>query len=407
MSATTSESQFGLQIKDVKWAGGLVLMLVLVFIVDRIRNPDQVAVEDVRPTPAELSKIVPPKDVYGGQTLRLAVTRSPQQYDDMGSLLKTLGPGYGYSTLNLEQLLDKKSYEDLDILFASCSPVPGDWLENTTGGVESRPGTVSARAKPEVIERLKENLRAFVENGGTLYASDWHYSMLMFAFEDFIDFGAAIQGAAQTLTARVVDESLKKVVGEELKLKFDMRDWRPAAFREDKVTVLLRGDYETMDGQTRDAPLLIKFPFGKGTVIFTSHHNEKENSEVEIKLLKFLVFTTMMAKTEATMTETLRQGGFKPAGKSLLSVSGATRSITEDYQSTKSGHLRFSLGFQNGNASMKLTVVGPGGTRQEKEGISPLVVDIPNAGVGTWKYTITAVKTPYDNFPYSLSIGQK
>jgi hypothetical protein len=69
--------------------------------------------------------------------------------------------------------------------------------------------------------------------------------------------------------------------------------------------------------------------------------------------------------------------------------------------------LRFSLGFENRNAKMKLTVVGPDGVPHEKEGISPLVVEIPDATVGDWKYTITAIKTPFDNFPFALSIGQK
>ena len=406
MPTTTSETQqFGLQTKDAKWAGGLVLMLMLVFVVDRIRNLDHPPIQDPVPSDPSLSSNAPSTEISAGQSLRLAVTRA--FYDDMGSLLKKLGPGYGYSTLTMNQLLDKKSYQDLDILFATCSVAPGEWLEGTIGGVESRPGTVMSRAKPEVIERIKENLREFVGKGGTLYASDWQFSLLSFAFPEFIDYSRAIEGAEQTVSAQVVDESLKKVVGEELKLRFDMRAWKPAAFHEDKVTVFLRGNYKTMEGETRDAPLLIKFPFEEGTVVFTSFHNEKQNSEIEKELLKFLVFTTIMAKTEATMTETLRQGGFKPTGKSLLSVSGETRSVTESYQSTKSGQLRFSLGFQNRNAFMKLTVIGPNGTLQEKEGISPLIVDIPNAGVGTWKYTITAVKTPFDNFPYSLSIGQK
>ena len=44
------------------------------------------------------------------------------------------------------------------------------------------------------------------------------------------------------------------------------------------MTVYLKGRFRTTAGVTIDAPLLVKFPFGKGTVLFTSFHNEKQNN---------------------------------------------------------------------------------------------------------------------------------
>jgi hypothetical protein len=405
---TTRLEKLGLKTHDGFWAIGLLLVLGLVFAYDRGRTSKVVeVVPQAAPTVTKTEKTIQTPDVVI-QPLRLAVTTFKPLYDDMGTLLDTLGPGYrGYKTLDMNELLDKKSYKDIDVMFVTCSPVPADWLEAAEIGAEARPGTISSRPKPEIVDRLKDNLREFVGQGGTLYASDWQFSLIAFAFREFIDPERANEGAVQTVTANAEDESLRKIIGDRLELRFDLGAWKPAAFYEKKVSVLLRGDYQTTTGRTRNAPLLVKFPFERGTVIFTSFHNEKQNSELETKLLKYLVFTTILAKTEAKMTETLVQGGFKQAGRSLLSVSSGVPSITETYQCTKAGPIRFSLGFENRDAQMKLTVIGPDGVSHEQEGISPLVVDIPNGAVGDWKYTITALKTPFDNFPYALSIGQK
>ena len=404
MSGAISKlEKLGLKPKDGFWAGGLLLMLGLVFAFDRGRTrTDAVAT----PTVTKTKQTVVTPDVVS-KPLRLAVTKMDPRYDDMGALLQTLGAGYRYKTLSMNDLLDREMLGEVDVLFATCSPAPSDWLEPNGTATDSRPGTVSSRAKPEVIERLRDNLRSFVGRGGTLYASDWQFSLLAFAFEDFIDWELAVDGAVQTVSARAIDESLRKVVGDRIELKFDLPGWKPAAFYERKVSVLLRGDYQTMSGQSRDAPLLIKFPYEKGTVIFTSFHNEKQNSELETKLLKYLVFTTILANTEAKMTQTLVQGGFKQTGRSLLSVSSGAPSVTETYQCSKTGPIRFSLGFENQGAKMKLTVIGPDGAVHEQEGASPLVVDIAKGIVGDWKYTITALKTPFDNFPYALTIGEK
>lgn len=395
--------KLGLKAQDGGWAGGLLLVLVLVFFFDLLFGASK---PNVAP-PVVVTEQVDRGSEEVSQPLRLGVTTFETRYDDMGSLLKTLGPGYSnFRTLQMSELLDQGSLRDLDVLFATCSPVPADWLEPSKGA-GGRTGTFTSSAKPEVIERIKTNLREFVGRGGTLYASDWQFSMLTFAFEEFVDPNLAIDGAKQTVVAHAEDESLRKVVGDRLELKFDLSAWKPAAFGGRTVSVLLSGDYKTTDGRTLHAPLLIKFPYERGTVIFTSFHNEKQNSELETKLLKYLVFTTVLAKTEAKMSETLVKGGFKQAGRSLLSVSSGAPSVTETYHCAKTGPLRFSLGFENRNAKMKLTVVGPDGETHEQEGASPLVVDIPEGSVGDWKYTITALKTPYDNFPYALSIGQK
>src|SRR5436190_1705855 len=101
------------------------------------------------------------------------------------------------------------------------------------------------------------------------------------------------QGAAQEIHASVVDSGLRDLVGSALPLRFDMPGWNPAALRGPRTTVYLEGEYRSMEGRAAKAPLLVKVPFERGTIIFTSFHNEKQNSAKELQLLRYLVFAAM------------------------------------------------------------------------------------------------------------------
>jgi hypothetical protein len=335
---------------------------------------------------------------------KLGVT--PAQFDDMGKLLDTLGAGYKYETVEFEDILDEAKLEQFDIFFLTCGGVPQSWLGSRLED-GPREGTETYSVNREVIARVGKNLRKFVERGGTLYASDWQFRLVNEAFPEFVDRSKVAPGEKQEVSAVVVDAGLRDLIGSELELRFDMPSWYPAAFRGKELTTFLRGRYETMAGDTTEAPLLVKFPHGNGTVIFTSFHNEKQNSETELKLLRYLVFAAVTAQTESKITKTMVEGGFSPASKNLLSASAEAPSVTQSYQCKKAGPIQFVLGFENQGALLRLTVVGPDGKKTEKEGIATFTIDVPEAAAGPWKYTVTAVKVPYQNFPFTLTIGEK
>ena len=85
------------------------------------------------------------------------------------------------------------------------------------------------------------------------------------------------------------------------------------------------------------APLLVKVPFQHGTIIFTSFHNEKVNSELETKLLRFLVFAAVTAKDTAAAQNIMISGGFSPQKQSLLSTSPESAPVTSTYKNTNAG----------------------------------------------------------------------
>ena len=67
---------------------------------------------------------------------------------------------------------------------------------------------------------------------------------------------------------------------------------------------------------------MVRFPLQEGTVIFTSFHNEKQNNETELKLLKYLVFTAVTANVQLRTERSM--GGFSKSRDSLISVSQGT-----------------------------------------------------------------------------------
>lgn len=387
---------------DAALAAGLFAAVGLVFLIDKKvpeKNDNAVQLTKVE-TPVE-KPTVPPQ-----RQLRLGVTPPAGGYDNMGGLLNSLGEGYKFTPFDLEDLREAEKIGNYDVIFLTCSGVPLTWLKDRIGESE-RKGADDYTANEEILNHVAENLRHFVEQGHTLYASDLHYMLVARAFPELTDHALAQRGKVQDINAEVIDDGLRELIGGEMPLKFDQAGWYPAAFQGKDLTAYLRGKYATDSGGEQTAPLMVKFPVHDGTVIFTSFHNEKQNSETELKLLRYLVFSAVTAAVETKVERTMVQGGFSPAKKNLFSASAGEPSATSVYHADKSGQLQFVLGFQNAGAELKLTVVGPDGKEHVQQGVSTITIDLPDAPAGDWKYTVTALKLPNANFPFTVTVGQK
>lgn len=384
-------------LRDAFLLAGLVVAAALVFWVDsRIEIPVvHTIAEEVPPTqPTEVVK------------MKLAVT--PPEFDDMGTLLRGMGEGYENDQISLDDLLDADKLSRYDVVFFTCGTSPRHWLGDPKGA-DSR-GAIMYDWNEDIRRQLKSSLRQFVESGGTLYASDWRLSALSSSFPEIIDQVDNERGDVQMVVAEVVDEGLRERLGaQEIKLKFDEPGWFPAVFSDKEQTVYLRSRYQTMEGRKISAPLLVKLLVGKGAIIFTSFHNEKQNSETEKELLEYLVLATVTARVDADVAGQMIRGGFSPRKKNLLSTSAGEPSVTKSYTHTKNGDLEFVLAFENRGAELELVVEGPNGTgiSEKKTGSETVKIRITDAAEGTWKYTITAKKVPFPNFPFSCSVWEK
>ena len=308
---------------DTAVAVGLVAVLALIYGRDRI-SVEERAVESARQVKVEVREVAKPQEAP--KPLTMAVTTP--QYDDMGTLLRTMGSGYGtFDEISLENLSDAGRLKNKDIVFLTC------------------------RNNAPVQANVKQALREYVSKGGTLYASDLWYPLIADTFPEFASTDPLVPGKKQTLKAEVVDPGLRDVLGSALQLNFEVDDWLPATFAGNQLKIILKGRYTTMTGAEREVPLLVKFPLGQGTVIFTAFHNAKQNDEEERKLLRYLVFMAATAKEEAKVTETIASGGFSPTRQNILTASSDNSAVTQTYRSTKGGRLKFALGFANRGAA--------------------------------------------------------
>lgn len=310
--------------------------------------------------------------------LKLAVT--PFSHDDLGSLLTKMGEGYRFTNIRNEDLLSLNTLKKYDVVFLTCADMVARDFQ---------------AAGP---------LRRFVEQGGTLYASDLRGDLVLAAFPEFRARALVLPGVPQTIEANVYDKGMQSYLSKKtIPLSFEANDWRPAAFDGTKVTVCLKGVYRNNLGQTKVAPLLVKFRVQKGTVIFTSFHHAKNDTEIVRKLLDYLVFATVNARSEARVKDLMARSGYAP--HELRPVLMSRDKKIEGVFQHEGGALQVGVGFENLGARLKLKLLSPGGQTLEHEGEGLYQIEIPKAESGAWQYTVTPVELPFLNFPMIVAIG--
>ena len=135
---------------------------------------------------------------------------SPSGFDDVQEVLQRLGGQYAsgrqLDDQEMLRLSDPAFLSGTELLFLNCG-----------GG-----GVSELAADPNACRQL----RAWVENGGTLYASDWASEVVAAALGDRVEFGAR-DGRAETLAARVSDPYLASQLNYSFSVTFDMQRLGP------------------------------------------------------------------------------------------------------------------------------------------------------------------------------------
>ena len=147
---------------------------------------------------------------------------------------------------------------------------------------------------------LTANLRSYVEQGGSLYVSDWAAFVVESTFPDAIDFLGDdasgwdhLMGEGGPLTADVRDPVLQTALGSaQADIMFDLPGWSVAEGVGD-AEVLVDASISVMDFsgtmQNLTAPLLVRFERGDGVVTFTAFHNEPQATSDMRVILEQLV----------------------------------------------------------------------------------------------------------------------
>ncbi|MCM1315946.1 MAG: cellulose binding domain-containing protein [Alistipes senegalensis] len=190
---------------------------------------------------------------------------TPSGYDDIGKVLDNLNAGNIVwdsvpSDVSLQTLIDG----NYDVLFINCSS--------------------NIKTNGEVI-------KAFVEQGGTVYASDWALDALIEAFpERNITYTTA---NSQNIIADVADRGLNTSTGlETVPVNFNLSNWRliNSTLQED-VNTYIKGSVKEENNDT--FPLAFSFPYGNngGKVFYTSFHHEANMTDEMQNVLNDLILT--------------------------------------------------------------------------------------------------------------------
>jgi hypothetical protein len=218
--------------------------------------------------------------------------------DDVGSILDSLGIDASTITTyagsydvawGATLLEDWDLLSTFDIVFINCG----------ADGIDDYPLFLLS---PDVVDSTVavENLRRFVDEGGSVYASDEAYDLIERAWPDAIDFWGddATLDAAQIGTEKytptpvdIVDPSLAAAMGQaSFDITFAYTLWAIIDDVGAGTTVFTRGDVPTSEGTLTDVPLTVGFGAGAGRVVYTSFHQESGANSATQQLLRFLVF---------------------------------------------------------------------------------------------------------------------
>ena len=211
-------------------------------------------------------------------------------FDDIGGILDDLSIDYDTYTTAGSLMGDLDLMRDYEIIFVECSA-------NISGADQ------------------EFNTRRFVEEGGSLYASDLSWrtvqnsmpESVIFAGEDPDNPGSTPSGDpvsagitdSQTVMADVVSTEMLNVLGtDEIEIYYNFSSVGTIAAPADPGGVAhFRADIEVSssdytDGIKEDAPLMVTFddPLGSGFMIYTSFHNSQQASDDIMNVLEYMVF---------------------------------------------------------------------------------------------------------------------
>ena len=180
----------------------------------------------------------------------------------------------------LQLLSEDRLIFQYDIVFISCRAFEGD-----------------LRASSQMRDRLRE----FVNRGGSVYTSDQAYGVIEATWPERIDFegddqvqGAANKGeSANNISAQIVDAGLAASFGGvNATLHYPLAGWSVVRDVADGVTVYAKADVNLRSGggRVRDAPQMVGFKDGEGTVIYSSFHQEPGINPDQLRMLQILMF---------------------------------------------------------------------------------------------------------------------
>ncbi len=235
---------------------------------------------------------VPQGSCSGSADVEVAVITG--DFDDFDTVLKAAGVGGAHEVNGqvgaelLQFLENPDEMEAYDAIFFA-----GGHLEE--GIFYSNDGSAA-----ETVQLVLDNLKAYVDDGGIVFASDWSYDVIEETWPQQITFlgsGApetAQIGEPELLKCDVNNGDLEDELGKAtVNVDLDLDAWPVVDSVGDEAKVFLSGDatwrkgMET--GKEENSPMLIEFEMGKGAVVFTPWRMSANIDDARLKVVRWII----------------------------------------------------------------------------------------------------------------------
>ena len=329
-------------------------------------------------------------DRNGVQAFDIAVT--PVGYDDMGSILT--GLGYSWDLIQLDDLANSTLLSEYDAVFINCDDYTDDYTY------------------------ANETLRSYVQNGGNLYVSDWAFSIIEATFPDKLEFiyetNASYTyddsriGETGIVTADIISTGMSSYFGvSTVDIDFDLGGWVVLDSVASDVDVLLAGNVSyyntTWDLVYSYEPITVEYTAGDGAVIYTSFHFEGQEAAIATELMEYLVFKVLTEGCAQRLIDNIEALGYDIVADIRGSVN-QSQSVSFDIELDPTNVI-FAICWPNEAASLKMTVIPPGGSPLNVTGTKPVNITIEDATTGNYEISITGVSNVQINDPFVIIIG--
>lgn len=163
------------------------------------------------------------------------------------------------------------------------------------------------------VAAIGQNLNSYANQGGYIYASDWAYYAVEAAFSAQIDFkgddltaGDVFAGSGVDHTVNVLDPELAGYLGQSsVTLDMDHPSWAVMESAGPNTRTYLKGDALLDSGGTvPNAPFMVSFPHGSGSILYTSYHRRPGQAVDDLFRFMAFAFESTPVATGVAVTET-------------------------------------------------------------------------------------------------------
>jgi len=188
-------------------------------------------------------------------------------------------------------LLDPANLAPYDIVFFNSGFVEEDVIYDTDG-----------TDKKGLTEVARESILAYVESGGSIYASDWAYDVVEQTWPSRINWVGddetpddAQTGEYGLVNAAVSDSALAEFLGKNyIEVEFDLPVWPVLENVDGSVSVHLSGSVEyrlgTQTYTLPTSPILVSFTSGEGKVVASAFRVAKNATDDMVVTLQYLMY---------------------------------------------------------------------------------------------------------------------